>query len=268
MNRKVRAAPHSRLSRRRAIARRREAQRQADARYAAKRKEKRLQKQQAVDIDQLSKRQPVVDPEDDDETGVDHKTVAKARKAGGEQSPVERTGLDGKTRKLPEKEPEPEADVEPEPPGFTVLDYNGLVKAYEKLQRAHQKLAGKQPLAEGEDDRRVSLDDYLELADRAEKLEARNSGLAAARNAKEARESRTWPPTMTPKQMKKRDGCLRQIALWQRELEKLYGEVTGQPPIAISIDSSINVHGSQNIQIGGQGNVQSLTMDIEKMASS
>jgi hypothetical protein len=40
-----------------------------------------------------------------------------------------------------------------------------------------------------------------------------------------------------------------------------------KPPIAISIDSSINVHGSQNIQIGGQGNVQSLTMDIEKMNS-
>jgi hypothetical protein len=33
--------------------------------------------------------------------GVDHKTVSTARKATGESSPVERTGLDGKTRKLP-----------------------------------------------------------------------------------------------------------------------------------------------------------------------
>jgi hypothetical protein len=44
-------------------------------------------------------------------------------------------------------------------------------------------------------------------------------------------------------------------------------EGVSKPPIEISIDSSINVHGSQNVQIGGQGNVQSLTMDIEKMNS-
>ena len=42
-------------------------------------------------------------------------------------------------------------------------------------------------------------------------------------------------------------------------------EGVARPPIAISIDSSVNVHGSQNVQIGGQGNVQNLTMDIEKM---
>jgi hypothetical protein len=35
--------------------------------------------------------------------GVDHKTVAKARQATGERSPIQRTGLDGKTRKVPEK---------------------------------------------------------------------------------------------------------------------------------------------------------------------
>ena len=48
------------------------------------------------------------------EIGVDHKTVGKARKATGEQSPVqERTGLDGKTRRLPEQKPPPEKRLPP-----------------------------------------------------------------------------------------------------------------------------------------------------------
>ena len=34
---------------------------------------------------------------------------------------------------------------------------------------------------------------------------------------------------MTAKQIKQRDNCLKQIAAWQRDLERLYGEVTGQP---------------------------------------
>jgi hypothetical protein len=44
-------------------------------------------------------------------------------------------------------------------------------------------------------------------------------------------------------------------------------EGKSQPPISITIDSSVNVHGSQNVLIGGQGNVQTVTMDIEKMIS-
>lgn len=36
--------------------------------------------------------------------GVDHKTVAAAREATGENSPVERIGLDGKARRLPANE--------------------------------------------------------------------------------------------------------------------------------------------------------------------
>ena|ERR1700684_2115533 len=38
-------------------------------------------------------------------------------------------------------------------------------------------------------------------------------------------------------------------------------------PIAISIDQSVNVHGSQNVQVGGHDNVQNVSMDIEKMIS-
>jgi hypothetical protein len=38
--------------------------------------------------------------------GVDHKTVGKARReTTGDDSPVERIGLDGKTRKLPQRTP-------------------------------------------------------------------------------------------------------------------------------------------------------------------
>jgi hypothetical protein len=46
------------------------------------------------------------------EIGVDHKTVGAARKElTGENSPVERIGLDGKTRKMPQRD-EPHAAVE------------------------------------------------------------------------------------------------------------------------------------------------------------
>ena len=44
-------------------------------------------------------------------------------------------------------------------------------------------------------------------------------------------------------------------------------EGTQRSPISITIDSSVNVHGSQNVQIG-QGNVQTVTMDIGKMISA
>jgi hypothetical protein len=44
-------------------------------------------------------------------------------------------------------------------------------------------------------------------------------------------------------------------------------EGNSRPPISITIDSSVNVHGSQNVMVGGQGNVQTVTMDIEKMIS-
>lgn len=39
-------------------------------------------------------------------------------------------------------------------------------------------------------------------------------------------------------------------------------------PITVTIDSSVNVHGSQNVQVGGQGNVQTVTMDIERMINA
>ena len=38
-----------------------------------------------------------------------------------------------------------------------------------------------------------------------------------------------------------------------------------QPPIAINIDQSVNVHGSQGVQIGGSGNVQNINLTLDKL---
>jgi hypothetical protein len=136
--------------------------------------------------------------------GVSQPTVSKIRKeleaTDNNLSVEERIGLDGKKRKMPEKKPE--ADVDPEPIGFTTLDYNGLSKEYEKLQRAHEKLLRKQPLLKDDDKSVVNLNDYLHLLERNRKLEARNNVLLVAFNAKEAQASRNWPADMTPRQVK------------------------------------------------------------------
>lgn len=61
------------------------------------------------------------------EIGVDHKTVGKARRdATGEDSPVERVGLDGKTRRLPQRTPkefysEPSDDSEDDDNSVTAI---------------------------------------------------------------------------------------------------------------------------------------------------
>jgi hypothetical protein len=40
------------------------------------------------------------------------------------------------------------------------------------------------------------------------------------------------------------------------------------PPISISVDNRVSVHGSQGVQIGGQGNVQNITMDVGKLMNA
>jgi hypothetical protein len=37
---------------------------------------------------------------------------------------------------------------------------------------------------------------------------------------------------------------------------------------SIKIDNSVNVHGSQGVQIGGQGNTQNVTMDVGKLINA
>jgi hypothetical protein len=44
-------------------------------------------------------------------------------------------------------------------------------------------------------------------------------------------------------------------------------EGDAQPPMAININASVNVHGSQGVQIGGQGNTLNVTLDVERLNS-
>ncbi|MGY8681214.1 hypothetical protein Q2941_25965 [Bradyrhizobium sp. UFLA05-153] len=37
------------------------------------------------------------------------------------------------------------------------------------------------------------------------------------------------------------------------------------PPTAITLDASINIHGSQGVQVGGQGNTQNVNLDLEQL---
>jgi hypothetical protein len=78
-------------------------------------------------------------------------------------------------------------------------------------------------------------DDVFELLRKRNKLEDRVDQLTEALNAKETEAGHNWPADMTAKQIKKRDRYLGNIAWWQRELEKLYGEVTGQPPWRVEL---------------------------------
>jgi hypothetical protein len=94
--------------------------------------------------------------------------------------------------------------------------------------KAQEKARLKQPLQEeGEDE--VTIGDWQNERRRADRLEKRVSDLTEALRAKEKTERRDWPADMQPKQIKKRDDALSAIAFWQRALEKLYNEATGQP---------------------------------------
>ena len=45
-------------------------------------------------------------------------------------------------------------------------------------------------------------------------------------------------------------------------------EGTARSPISITLDNSVNVHGSQGVQVGGQGNVQNVTLDVGKLINA
>jgi hypothetical protein len=44
-------------------------------------------------------------------------------------------------------------------------------------------------------------------------------------------------------------------------------EGVSPPPTSITIDNRIAIHGSQGVQIGGQGNVLNVTLDVERLNS-
>jgi hypothetical protein len=98
--------------------------------------------------------------------------------------------------------------------------------------KAQEKARLKTPLSEeneDEDGDTVTIGDWQKELRRADGLEKRLSDVTEALRAKEKTEGRDWPADMKPKQIKKRDEALAAIAFWQRALEKLYNEATGQP---------------------------------------
>jgi hypothetical protein len=155
--------------------------------------------------------------------GVTAPTVGKARKESTVNNFTvdERTGLDGKTRKLPERKPAKlEAEDEPK-----------------------------------DEDDRVSPE-YVRVVAHCYKLEDRNRTLTAALNAKEATASRNWPADMTSKQIKHRDKCLMNIAAWQRDLEQLYGEVTGQPSWRVEVTTKEGARLGTGARFGTRGEAE------------
>jgi hypothetical protein len=137
-----------------------------------------------------------------------------------------------------------------------MLDYDGLMKEYEKLQTAHRKLERKQLLAKDGDEDCVTVQDWLRGLERIEKLEKRNNELSAALNAKEAQASRNWPAAMTPKQIKRRDKLLQYIAWNQRDLEQLYGEVTGQPSWRVEVTTKDGKRLGTGARFGTRGEAE------------
>jgi hypothetical protein len=182
-----------------------------------------------------------------DESGLSEATIRRAR--ASDDAPETVTGKDGKSypAKRPRLEDAPthegadaaqdqHGNAEDDDPlwekifsGATVTETDA--KEWRKRERERKKKA----LPEGEDDERFTLGDYFELHKRMRKLEKRNNELSAAFNAKEKTEGRNWPVDMTPKQVKRRDRLLRYIAWNQRDLEQLYGEVTGQPSWRVEV---------------------------------
>ena len=131
-----------------------------------------------------------------DELGVDEKTVRKAR--ADQSAPETVTGRDGK--QYPAKPKQESIEIK------------------------------------ASDDDEDHFDDWIAAADRADKAEQRCNQLIVALNAQEAARGRDWPlDTMTKKQVKKREDALSAIASWQKSLEKLYAEVTGQPAWRVEI---------------------------------
>jgi hypothetical protein len=144
-------------------------------------------------------------------------------------SPVdERIGLDGKTRKQPDKRAKPSPD---------------------------------------DDDEGESVSkEYVDLTVLVHKLKDRVSELTEALNAKEVEASRNWPADMAEKQIKKRDKCLPAIASWQRDLEQLYGEVTGQPVWRVVLTTKDGVRIGNGARLATRGEVEAYGQAIVREA--
>jgi hypothetical protein len=204
--------------------------------------------------------------------GVSPTTVGKARELSSGGQLDERIGLDGKTRKLPAKKPEAEDDDD----GYELTaEQKRRQKQFIERAKAAAKMGGYEgpidsemqeaaatvadawvPYAGSNRKWKTQQDGYGDLLDQLRKLEDRNRILTAALNTKEVQEGRNWPADMKPRQIKKRDDCLRNIAAWQRDLEQLYGEVTGQPSWRVEVTTKDGVRMSNELRFGTRGEAE------------
>jgi hypothetical protein len=211
-----------------------------------------------------------------DEIGADEKEVRRQRaKLGADMSAVdERIGLDGKTRKQPAKKPEVEEEdddiffeptaaqkrrqkqfIERAKAAAKMGGYEGPIDS--EMQDAAAAVADVWvPYAGSNRKWKTQQDGYVDLLGQLQKSQARNSVLTTALNAKEAQQSRNWPADMNPRQIKKRDDCLRNIAAWQRDLEQLYGEVTGQPSWRVELTTKDGVRMGNELRFGTRGEAE------------
>jgi hypothetical protein len=96
-----------------------------------------------------------------------------------------------------------------------------------------------------------------QLRTRVRTLEARNQALSSALDAKlEAQAWRNWPADMTPKQVKWRNKLLGYIARNQRDLEQLYGEVTGQPSWRVEVTTKDGRRLGTGVRFGTRGEAE------------
>jgi hypothetical protein len=182
----------------------------------------------------------------------------------GPDGVTRRQGLDGKWRKLPEKKPEAEEAeqkrrqkqfIERAKAAAKMGSYEGPIDS--EMQEAAATVADAWvPYAGNNRKWKTQGAGYADLLSHTNKLEDRNRVLTAALNAKEAQEGRNWPADMKPRQTKKRDDCLRNIAGWQRDLEQLYGEVTGQPSWRVELITKDGVRIGNGARFGTRGEAE------------
>ena len=110
----------------------------------------------------------------------------------------------------------------------------------------------------------IDPEDYVRLLTERDRLQDSVSRLTEALNAKEKETARDWPSDMNPKQVKKRDGCLRNIAWWQRALEKLYGEVTGQPVWRLELIAQDGTRLSNGVRLATRGETEAYAEAVSR----
>jgi hypothetical protein len=185
------------------------------------------------------------------EIGVSQPTVSKARHQLATDNNLSvdepRTGLDGKTRRMPVQQAPEDVDEEIE-----------VASSVEEIE-----------VASSDEEIEVATSGELAAARRGVieeniKLVRRINDLAEALNAKEAEASRDWPADMTQRQTRKRDKCLSAISHWQLKLERLYAEVTKQPPWRVERIGKDGVRYGNGARLATRGEAESYAQAVNR----